>query len=320
VHPVPPSRQDRLEHDVLSRPAKPRRPALPKHTRVLPTVAAGRQRPLATVVSVVFHVLLIALLLEPSTRQAASRLVEKAAERTVSTVPLYFAPPVPPPTPRAPATELPPVAPLTEGPDENPGNTARSNPEPEPEPNAPPEATPETATRPDPGDATDPATEAEPSAAPPSTAPTPDPAAEEQAMRSEAQRLFGRPSARLGPTAGSQESRPWEVKTPSDSRGCNLPPEDSTDTSVPKGMAVVQGRIYHEGTGAPLGGARLQILGTPYGAFSDPSGNYRLVFARELVNRCRTQMVRVSAPGYRGRDVILYMGEYGNGDVPLQRY
>jgi len=30
--------------------------------------------------------------------------------------------------------------------------------------------------------------------------------------------------------------------------------------------------------------------------------------------------VRVSAPGYRGRDVILYMGEYGNGDVPLQRY
>jgi hypothetical protein len=85
-------------------------------------------------------------------------------------------------------------------------------------------------------------------------------------------------------------------------------------------MAVVQGRIYHEGTGIPLGGARLQILGTPYGAFSDPSGNYRLVFARELVNRCRTQMVRVSAPGYRGRDVILYMGEYGNGDVPLQRY
>ena len=50
MRPVPASQQDRLEHDVLNRPAKPRRPAPPKHTRVLPTVAAGRQRPLATAV------------------------------------------------------------------------------------------------------------------------------------------------------------------------------------------------------------------------------------------------------------------------------
>jgi hypothetical protein len=271
-------------------------------------------------VSIVFHVLLIALLLEPATRKAATRIMDQSREPVPSTVPLYFAPPVPAPTPRAPAAEMPPVAPLAEGPDTDPGSVARTDPEPEQEPNAPAEATPETATRPDPGDATQPTGDAEPSATPPSAAPSTNPAVEEREMRAEAQRLFGRPSARLGPAAGTQESRPWETSKPSDSRGCNLPPEDSTEMSVPRGMAVIEGRIYHEGTGAPLGGARLQILGTPYGAFSDPGGNYRLVFARDLVNRCRTQMVRVSAPGYRGRDVLLYMGEYGNGDVPLQRY
>ena len=319
MRPVPASRQGRLEYDVLTRPAA-NRPAPPKHTRVLPTVTAGRQRPLATAVSIVFHILLIALLLEPATRRAATRPVNQASEPVASSVPLYFAPPAPRPTPRAPATDLPPVAPLTEGPDENPGSSARTEPEPEPQPNAPPEATPATATRPDPGDATQLTGEAEASATPPSAAPSTTPLVNETEMRAEARRLFGRPSARLGPAAGTQESRPWESSEPSDSRGCSLPPEDSTDMSVPRGMAVIEGRIYHEGTGVPLGGARLQILGTAYGTFSDSRGNYRLVFARELVNRCRTQMVRVSAPGYQGRDVLLYMGEYGNGDVPLQRY
>ncbi|MDH4130526.1 MAG: hypothetical protein OEV95_01820 [Gemmatimonadota bacterium] len=267
-----------------------------------------------------FHVLLIALLLEPATRKAATRIMEQPRESVPSTVPLYFAPPAPVPTPRAPPADLPPIAPLTEGPDADPGSTARTDPEPEPEPNASPEAAPETATRPDPGDATEKPGESEATATPPSAAPSSNPVVNETEMRAEAQRLFGRPSARLGPATGTQESRPWESARSSDSRGCTLPPEDSTDMSVPRGMAVIEGRIYHEGTGEPLGGARLQILGTPYGAFSDPRGNYRLVFARELVNRCRTQMVRVSAPGYRGRDVLLYMGEYGNGDVPLSRY
>jgi hypothetical protein len=85
-------------------------------------------------------------------------------------------------------------------------------------------------------------------------------------------------------------------------------------------MAAIAGRIYHEGTGRPLPGARLQILGTPYGTFANDQGEYRLIFDRSLVNRCRTQAVRVSAPGYRGRDVILYIGDRANGDVPLSRF
>jgi hypothetical protein len=85
-------------------------------------------------------------------------------------------------------------------------------------------------------------------------------------------------------------------------------------------MGVITGRIYNERTGEPLAGARLQILGTPYGAFSDSKGQYRLVFDRSLVDRCRSQAVRVTAPGYQGRDVILYIGERPNGDVPLSRF
>jgi hypothetical protein len=85
-------------------------------------------------------------------------------------------------------------------------------------------------------------------------------------------------------------------------------------------MAVVAGRIYREDNGEPLAGARLQILGTPFGTFSNGRGDYRLMFDRTLVDRCRTQSVRVSAPGYAGRDVILFLGEQSNSDVPLRRY
>lgn len=83
---------------------------------------------------------------------------------------------------------------------------------------------------------------------------------------------------------------------------------------------MVAGKIYREDTGQPLSGARLQILGTPYGAFSNQRGEYRLVFERSLVNRCRTQLVRVSARGYQARDVLLLLGEVPSSDVPLRRF
>lgn len=104
------------------------------------------------------------------------------------------------------------------------------------------------------------------------------------------------------------------------SRGCTLPPPDPSDSTLPPGMGSIAGRIFNERTGEPLAGARLQILGTPYGTFSDGQGAYRLVFDRSLVSQCRTQAVRVSAPGYRGRDVLLYLGATPNGDVPMARY
>jgi hypothetical protein len=84
-------------------------------------------------------------------------------------------------------------------------------------------------------------------------------------------------------------------------------------------MTVIAGRVYYEGTTVPVAGARLQILGTSYGTFANERGEYRLMFERNLVNRCRTQSVRVTAPGYSGRDLILHIGG-GTTDVPLRRY
>jgi len=191
---------------------------------------------------------------------------------------------------------------------------------PEPEPNAPPEAPRTEATRPDPGSETSTTGRAEVTQ-PPSAIAAPSAAAATKAptLESEAQRLFGRPSSKLGPVSGQRDNRPWE--TPVElSRGCTLPPEEETDSTVPKGMAVVAGRILREGTNEPLAGARLQILGTQYGTFSNGNGEYRLVFDRTLVDRCRTQSVRVTAPGYLARDVILSVGERISSDVWLPRY
>jgi len=77
------------------------------------------------------------------------------------------------------------------------------------------------------------------------------------------------------------------------------PQNDST------GTAVVKGRVYREDNHTPLPGARLQIIGTPFGTFSDGSGYYKLIFDASLVANCRVQSVRVTAIGYRGEDLIL---------------
>jgi hypothetical protein len=84
-------------------------------------------------------------------------------------------------------------------------------------------------------------------------------------------------------------------------------------------MAVIEGLVHYEGTEVPIAGARLQILGTSFGTFANARGEYRLIFQRDLLDRCRTQSVRVTAPGYAGRDLILHIGG-GSTDVPLQRY
>jgi hypothetical protein len=289
-----------------------------------PLRRAGGRWSLGSVVSALLHLAVLVLVLRPVTREMTERATTppEASERPIL---LDFAPPRPVPTPRAetPAVDEPPpevTAPLTPGPDETPGSSARVTETPEENPNAPPNAPRTEATRPDPNDAPDEATEA---GTPPreAAAPAPGPlATADPALETEARRIFGRPSTRLGPTAGTRDNRPWETSTPQESNGCSLPPEDSLDTSLPPGMAAIEGRIFHEGTGRPLPGARLQILGTPYGTFANERGEYRLVFERKLVDRCRTQAVRVTAPGYQARDVILFIGNTPNGDVPLRRF
>lgn len=282
--------------------------------------------------SLVLHLAVLALLLW---RPHAAAIEPVRARSNPIQIPLYLEPPPPPvevpyvpPAPAPPAAELPPAVPLTEGSDRTPGNQARVTPAPEPEPNAQPDAPRVQGSSSAPGagaeaeGGTDGAADAAEGDAAGREAKREQPAGTTlPALESEAQRLFGRPRPRrpLG-VAGTRDVRPWETTAPADSRGCTVPDDALRDSTVPAGMAVVAGKIYREDTGDPLPGARLQILGTPYGAFSNDRGEYRLVFDRTLVNRCRTQLVRVSARGYQARDVVLLLGEVPSSDVPLRRF
>jgi hypothetical protein len=64
--------------------------------------------------------------------------------------------------------------------------------------------------------------------------------------------------------------------------------------------------------GALLPGAFLQILGTRYSTIADDHGRYRLTFDPSLVGPCRTQVVRVTATGYRAQNLILAVGSADN--------
>jgi hypothetical protein len=83
---------------------------------------------------------------------------------------------------------------------------------------------------------------------------------------------------------------------------------------------VVVGRIFRQDNGQPLSGAHLQMLGTPYVTFSDGTGEYHFRFDLSLVDNCRTQYVRVTAPGYESRLLVLMVGpNVRSDDVLLKR-
>jgi len=301
---------------------RPMPPRVTNYSTTLPSTRPGWRRVLGSTVSIVLHVLVIALILLRARSQSATGAGEQSREETIRPIQLAFAPPRPKPTPRPPQPPQPPAVPITEGQDQTPGTTARAVPKPEEDPNADPNTARSVATRPDPGDAEKTAESHVPPPPPSIAAPSPSTAPNAQpsvTLESEAHRIFGRPSSKLGPLAGTRDNRPWESPVELDSRGCTVP-EEAPDSTLPAGMALIVGRIFNERTGEPLAGARLQILGTQYGTFSNDRGDYKLYFDRTLVNRCRSQSVRVTAPGYQGRDVQLIMGATPNGDVPLSRY
>ena len=294
-------------------------PTRPGHhdTPMLPAPPVPPRPGYGYMTSIVLHLLLLLLVFRTVTQNRRAESAQRARTETSRPIPLDFAPPRPTATPRQAPAPMPPGVPVTPGPDATPGTSVPVTPTPESDPNAPPNTPRQDASRPDPGSA-DQSTPSTPEpTAPPASLAAP---GNRPTLESEAERLFGRPSSKLGPLAGTRDNRPWESPIELNSRGCALPPPDSSDATTPPGMAVVSGRVFNERTGDPLSGARLQILGTPYGAFANDRGDYTLYFARSLVDRCRSQSVRVTAPGYRGRDVILYIGATPNGDVPLSRY
>jgi hypothetical protein len=232
---------------------------------------------------------------------------EQAREVQMVYVPPPPAPAKPPPPP-PPRVEPPPPAPPRPVPKPVAPPPEKAQPVPEKNANAPPEATRRE------GEESD-----QPEGGAPATTRAP---AEEAAptMESEAQRIFGQKRPATAPGAGPRAIRPLEAYLPDRAEKCVPRAAEVGDSAGPQYGTVV-GRIFRGDNGRPLAGAHLQMLGTPFVAFTGPDGEYRFRFDLSLVDNCRTQYVRVSAKGYESRLLVLMVGEnVRSEDVSLERH
>jgi hypothetical protein len=182
---------------------------------------------------------------------------------------------------------------------------------PEPDANAPSDAERTEGTEDDAGERRPVEPAGSPSPADLSTAPT---------IETEARRIFGGRRPRTPPGVGPRASRPMESYAPERPDKCIPRERDESDADRPPQFGVVTGRIYRGDTGRPLAGAHLQMVGAPFTAFTDDNGLYQFRFDLSLVDNCRTQYVRVSAPGYQSRLLVLLVGRnVQSEDVSLRR-
>jgi hypothetical protein len=138
-------------------------------------------------------------------------------------------------------------------------------------------------------------------------------------MESEAKRIFGRRKKYTPEGVGPRASRPMEAYLPDHPERCT-PRAAPRDSAGQPQYGTVVGKIYRQDNGRPLAGAHLQMLGTPYVAFTDGRGEYRFRFDLSLVDNCRTQYVRVTAGGYESRLLVLVVGpNAASEDVALRR-
>jgi len=127
----------------------------------------------------------------------------------------------------------------------------------------------------------------------------------------------------LGPRLGlaARDPRPWTQSMP-ESAGDSCPTvmPDSTKPGEPR-MGSASGRVLTMSGGGPMPNAHLQIIGTSFSTFTDQNGEYVLTFDASLLDMCRTQYVRVSAPGYEPRLLVLVIGRnIRSDDVALRRH
>jgi hypothetical protein len=142
------------------------------------------------------------------------------------------------------------------------------------------------------------------------------PATTEDAMVSEARRLFGRPVHAGGSMAGPvRAGLPVHL-----ARGGTRCPWSGREVEQidPRGNGVIEGIVRTQSGGRPIPGAFLQLLGSGHAAFADAAGRYRLTFDPALVDVCRSQLVRVTAPGFRARTMVLAYGAQSNNVVDLE--
>jgi len=270
-----------------------------------PPASPPRQRAwLPTAASVVLHATLLVLAVI-GTRETAAGTEERrdAVRREPPRIDMIYVPepevipPRPPDPPRPRPTPPPPPPPSPPPPPERK--------EPEAEPNAPPEATrtsgTEVGTAPEPDAGPAERTEAAPT------------------LESEARRIFGRPKVMARAGVGPEAIRPMEAWVAANPERCIPRPSAPRDSAGPVQLGTVTGRIFRQDNGRPLAGAHLQMMGTQYVAFTDGRGEYRFNFDSALLDNCRTQYVRVSAPGYESRLLVLVVGPNRSEDVLLRR-
>ncbi len=268
--------------------------------------------------SAAVHAAVIALAVTLSSREPP--LEETEPERRAEPsrqVDMIYLPPPPPRAPPPPAPAPPPPPPQPEPPPPTPEPRApppeKRQPEPEDRANAPPEATRSE------GEETDEPEGASDTDAPPD-APREAPRAEAPTMESEALRIFGRRRIATQPGAGPRAIRPMESYIPDRPDKCVPAPAAAADSAGAVEYGTVVGRIYRQDGNRPLAGAHLQMLGTPYVAFTDSDGEYQFRFDLSLMDNCRTQYVRVTAKGYESRLLVLVVGQnVRSEDVHLQK-
>jgi len=245
--------------------------------------------------SLTLHALLFLMVLgitHQSQKQAAQR-----PKNTQAPV-LFYVPPPPPRPPSPPPEMFVPPAPLPPG--------AESD---RPQAMAPGDVSPKTEEAAKPPSPDQPKTAeqekrelASAQPAPGATEVKPPSNAEESAPKrdlvSEARRLFGQKLS-TGDSSGAGE--PWSP-TFGQNRKC---PTEEEIRDPGSDLTTMTGRVYGQRRGTPLANVHLQILGTPYEAFTDGQGVYVLRFAASLVANCRIQTVRVSLAGYPMPDLSL---------------
>lgn len=117
------------------------------------------------------------------------------------------------------------------------------------------------------------------------------------------------------------DTRDWRPSFEEAAGRCVSIPDLGTNADGTPVLATVIGRVLQNDGRSPLGGAHLQIIGTPFSTFSDGNGEYRLEFDPKLLEQCRVQYVRVAADGYTGAMLTLSIGErVRSDDVVLRRH
>lgn len=278
-----------------------------------------RRRPWGSLgASVAAHLLVVAIALLLSRRVATEPKTEEREAMRPPAVPIYLPlppprPPERPPEPRRAETRPRPPRPRAALPPPR-----KRQPEPQPEPNAPPEAPRSTGT--EEPEATREGAGATAQRAEAGAPPAPAEVAAGPTLESEAHRIFGRQHAGPPAGAGPREVRPLQLDLPDRPDKCVPRPSVPAESAGPAQYGEAVGRIFRGDTGAPLAGAHLVMLGTAYTAFTDENGEYHFRFDLALVDNCRTQYVRVSAPGYESRLLVLLVGPHVRSeDVMLRR-